>query len=1020
MKKIFPYGSLILLAVLVQFGAKAQFRVNVNTTATDLARILAGNGVQVFNAQFTGGRHAAGTFTNSNTNLGIDSGIILTNGLCKYQAPNAFGADTVSGRTASSNLNLPGDADLEKLIRNLAPTLDAAVLEFDFIPAGDTVNFRFVFASEEYPSYNCTPFSDIFAFFISGPGFPRPANIALVPGTQIPVAINSINNGIPGAGGSLANCALLGQGSPFKQYYVDNTNRPIVYNGMTVTLVAGAKVQPCRVYHLKLAIADLTDGVIDSGVFLEASSFSSTFATIQFDGSRNASNEPYIIEGCEPASMKFLFSRKVQSPTDLLVTVSGTADNDLDFSIPIPDFVTIPAGDSVVPYSLLAIQDLLPEGVEKVKITVAPLNCSDPVVTDSIEINIMEYLPIGVRPVSPVICEGESVSFSTVNTFLTNFNWSPALYLDNPNIPNPTSTPDTSIQYIITAGLTATCFGKDSIWIKVKDTSSVLYTKRDVGCTANSGEIRVFPGYGWDTPEFSINGGPWQSDSLFANLGAGTYKVTVRDATGCSASRTISIYQQPPLTIARISTETASCSGSGGSLTIHATGGAPPYSYSVTNTSFQADSLFPAAAGTYTVYVRDATGCSDSRSVTVGQDGPINFTLAVTADSCTGRPDGTITVTANGGSGNYSYSLDGTTYQPSNLLKAASGNYTVYVRDNKGCSAQQTVSVPLRNTLSLQMGSGATLCEGASLQLQPRSNAASFSWSPAAGLSDASVLQPIASPAATTTYTLQVRSGLCEASGQVTLTVNPAPLPNAGRDTSICFGTTATLNGNGGISYSWNPASSFANPAGRSQVVRPQATTTYWLHVEDANGCRSIRPDSITVTVLEPVVADAGADTIIAIGQPLQLEGAGSGTVFQWTPPAGLSNPSIRNPIALLNNHTTYTLKVTNSAGCSDEDAISIKVYKGNDIYVATAFTPNNDGRNDLLLAIPAGIATFKYFKVYNRWGELVFETSDFRKGWDGRIKGLPQETGTFIWMAEGIDYLGNKIFRKGTTTLMR
>ncbi|HEY0065735.1 MAG TPA: gliding motility-associated C-terminal domain-containing protein, partial [Flavisolibacter sp.] len=246
------------------------------------------------------------------------------------------------------------------------------------------------------------------------------------------------------------------------------------------------------------------------------------------------------------------------------------------------------------------------------------------------------------------------------------------------------------------------------------------------------------------------------------------------------------------------------------------------------------------------------------------------------------------------------------------------------------------------------------------------------------------------------------------------------PVPDAGRDTSICFSTTATLNGNGGASYSWNPASSFANPAGRNQVVRPQITTTYWLHVEDANGCRSIRPDSITVTVLEPVIADAGADTIIAIGQPLQLEGSGSGTIFQWTPPAGLSNPSIRNPIALLNNHITYTLKVTNSAGCSDEDAISIKVYKGNDIYVATAFTPNNDGRNDLLLAVPAGIATFKYFKVYNRWGELVFETSDFRKGWDGRIKGLPQETGTFIWMAEGIDYLGNKIFRKGTTTLMR
>lgn len=367
MKKIILYSSLLLLVLLVQFSAGAQFRVNVNTTATDLARILTGNGVQVSNAVFTGGRFAAGTFTNSNNKLGIDSGIVLTNGLCKFQPPNAFGADTVSENLASNDLNLPGDADLESLIRSLALTHDAAVLEFDFIPAGDTVNFRFVFASEEYPEFNCTEYSDIFAFFISGPGFTRPTNIALVPGTQIPVAINSINNGIPGPGGTLANCGQLGPGSPFKQYYVDNTNSPIVYNGMTTMLVAGAKVQPCQVYHLKLALADLSDGLFDSGVFFEASSFSSTFATIQFDGSRNASNEPYLIEGCEPANMKVLFSRKVQAPTDLLITVSGTADNDLDFSIPIPDLVTIPAGDSVVSYSLLAVQDLLPEGVGKSK-----------------------------------------------------------------------------------------------------------------------------------------------------------------------------------------------------------------------------------------------------------------------------------------------------------------------------------------------------------------------------------------------------------------------------------------------------------------------------------------------------------------------------------------------------------------------------------------------------------------------------------------------------------------------------
>src|SRR5205823_743581 len=123
-------------------------------------------------------------------------------------------------------------------------TYDACILEFDFKPAGDTVKFNYVFGSEEYTSFTCSSFNDVFGFFISGPGFAVPTNIALVPGTTIPVCINSVNCGATGFY-STSTCAALGPGSPFCTYYVNNSaGTTITYDGITTTLTAIAGVTP--------------------------------------------------------------------------------------------------------------------------------------------------------------------------------------------------------------------------------------------------------------------------------------------------------------------------------------------------------------------------------------------------------------------------------------------------------------------------------------------------------------------------------------------------------------------------------------------------------------------------------------------------------------------------------------------------------------------------------------------------------------------------------------------------------
>ena len=122
----------------------------------------------------------------------------------------------------------------------------------------------------------------------------------------------------------------------------------------------------------------------------------------------------------------------------------------------------------------------------------------------------------------------------------------------------------------------------------------------------------------------------------------------------------------------------------------------------------------------------------------------------------------------------------------------------------------------------------------------------------------------------------------------------------------------------------------------------------------------------------------------------------------------------------LFPNDETYTVTAYSSAGCEGSGVIRVKVYAGPNIYVPNAFTPNGDGHNDILKAIPVGISQFRFFRIYNRYGQLVFSTSDAARGWDGCIAGTRQGTATFVWQAEGVDYQGRLVVRQGTVVLVR
>ena len=279
MKKILILGSLALAPLLM----RGQLVVGNTLTPEELVQnVLLGTGVTVSNITFNGGapttiNEQAGTFDGTAAGIGIPNGVILATGNVQVALGPNNGTGTGMG---GGNFGF-GDPDLTTL--SGVTTNDAAILEFDFIPSGDSISFRFVFASEEYPEYVCGTVNDVFGFFLSGPGITGPfqnnaTNLALVPGGIVPISINTVNPGVSGANGQAANCTALDPNWPANNvFYQDNTGSQVIqFDGQTVVFIAQAQVECNQQYHIKLAIADGGDTAFDSAVFLESSSFTST------------------------------------------------------------------------------------------------------------------------------------------------------------------------------------------------------------------------------------------------------------------------------------------------------------------------------------------------------------------------------------------------------------------------------------------------------------------------------------------------------------------------------------------------------------------------------------------------------------------------------------------------------------------------------------------------------------------------------------------------------------------------
>ena len=357
MRSTFFFIAFFFCGMYLQAQVQVRLSNTTNFNPKDLIKnIFLGQGVEVLDVKFEGQNKSTGYFSNGQNAISIDRGIIMTTGDATHASlPNS---NTINSST-SSGTSLK-DVELSNAIGS-NDLNDIARFEITFIPFYDTISFRYVFASEEYPSYSCDKYNDVFGFFISGQnplgGQYNNKNIALIPGTNEVVSINNVHPAY------LENCAPKNV-----EFYNENPlgSQTMVYNGYLDVFSASAKVVPCTVYKIKIAIADVVDNLYDSSVFLEAKSFSASGMNVTVE---TPSFDDIISEGCQPAKITFSFAGPLKEDYSLNLrllndpSLGSLATPDSDFnSIPTNGIIT--KTNSTFSFIINAYEDYIAENDE--------------------------------------------------------------------------------------------------------------------------------------------------------------------------------------------------------------------------------------------------------------------------------------------------------------------------------------------------------------------------------------------------------------------------------------------------------------------------------------------------------------------------------------------------------------------------------------------------------------------------------------------------------------------------------
>jgi len=889
--------------------------------------------LQAMNTQFWGPDSAIGYFTNGDI-IGMQSGLVLACGKVTDVSGTDDADDSFLGYTTTQTAiatDLLAVANNNNLGLSISNVEDVVVLEFDFIPSSDTTEFDFVFASEEYQSYECTVWNDAFAFFVSGPGIAGPytdnaINIAVVPGTTDPITISTING--------VASC-----GPDNSQYYVNNTASPMMnVNGFTVPLTATmAGLTPCETYHIRFVIGDASDQILTSYVFFEEGSFTSGGDVIMNNFS-NVGTTSDIYEGCDNY---WVFNRVDTSATAMQDTIfidlieNGTATPGVDYTTSNTNLVILP-GEYTDTLFYSALWDNIAETNEYVVFTLlngcpCTITSTDDTIwfMDNFELN-----PI-ITP-STTICMGDSVVLDvTINP------------LQDPSI----------VSYLWDDGSTGTSItvtptGNESHWVNCstpcqQDTTVYMditvipnpipnfTVSKDTICIGEditityTGNTGVNPSYLW-----SFNGGNPSSATTvgphtvnWSTAGGKTISLNIDD-TGCLADSSIDIFVSPNPVITITPTNNLCFGDCAGELLAAPQDTMVPYTYSWNN----GQTTNPATAlcvGQYDVTAYNSIGCEATFSGQITEPVALSISTSSVDAGCYGGSDGEASATVQNGTAPYQYAWTGPsgfTAITANITGLISGWYTVGVLDANNCTIKDSVFVNQPDSPLTSNITGDNIdCFGSltgNVYIEPTGGTTpyTFIWS-----NTATSQNLIGVAAGQYDVTLTDNNG-CIGYNTITLTEPTQLVNNSITTTDVsCWGYNdgaASISVSGSVPpyvYNWS------HGGGNQASFNDLYSANYIVTVTDANNCEII-VSGVDVGQPSKLHASIGIVPTICIGQSIDLIASVTGGTSPYQYFWNTSNISPTITVSPTDT-TTYYLTVTDLHNCTTVEERDVNVY---------------------------------------------------------------------------------------------
>lgn len=1035
-------ASAITIVFLNSNVAEAQLIIDnttyVNPTPVQslVQNILLGQGINASNFTFTGDPQQIAYFKSTNTNLGLDSGIVISSG--NTSAIAAAG----SGFASTAYQSTVGDVDLTTFLQNspIGPqdVNDVAIIEFDFVPLGDSVKFDYVFGSEEYPDFVCS-YNDVFGLFISGPGITGPyannaANIALVPGTGQEVSIVTINGGSPNG-----TCNWENQNN---QFYVDNAaGTDVVYDGFTTVLTARAQVVCGQTYHVKMALCDAGDWSYDSGIFLRAKSFISQAVSVQ---AATISGDSTIVEGCSQAAFSFYRPGDLSDSLVLNYTLSGTALEGVDYNI-LPDSIVFVPGQDLVTVPIIPVDDAIAEGPESITITFTQDICG--LVTQSSTLWIV--------PITPIIVSAPDTSIVCPNTPITLQAQFSGGY---PPYTVVWSTGDTANSVTVNPGnvtttyyyaVSDTCSGiavTDSITVNVSPGLPLTVIGSDICIPLNGTGTLTANGSGGFPPYSYIwllsgNFVGFNQDLVITGIQDTIYVVRVYD--GCGSLFSIdSVYVTigDPVNLSVITTapDQSIVEGCGSGI------------FQFSRPGSAADTLYlpitiggTATLGTDYNTINDTivflpgetqiqisisaltdglTESNESIIISYNQVGcgapSIDSILIYPLAPITTNAQSTYTLVCPGDNVTLNSSFVGG-YPPYNIVwntsettssivvnPSTTATYTYTVTDS--CNSQSatqtiTVNVPVATPITATSFANDILCPDSTSLVAATASGGfpsyTYSWTlngnPVATTSSFTT----SALSQNTTYVVTINDACGSTPLQQNVVVNVFPytamVMTLGSDLTLpCPNVPASIdatisNGLNPYEFEWSTGAVPNTNDSSIAAINPSVPGIYYLNVTDA--CQQVVSDTVQVSIASynALTAVASQDTTVCPGNPITLSviadgGAGSYS-YLWQDmvnPVTFAGDTSVSIAPIIDYTVTYRITVTDFCGNTVFDEVQVPLRTDCDVTVPNIITPNGDGENQYLVFENLELFPQPKLEVFNRWGTRVFESDNYQNNW--------------------------------------